>query len=302
MTDKSLVDTLEVSIPAKPPVPPVDARELLVQLIEGSENKNFVFFFGTPRAGKTAILGSMLQSMEAENPFGTVHVLGKDGYFEAGVALWQNIRGFFDSRRFPPRTDAGATIQLHARFQPREPQQKALDIIFLEMGGEDLRVVSATSTGVRALPLHIDQFLLIPGLRMMFLLTASWREAKQSDRAMSEFIDYLIGKNSSLADNRIVMLVTKWDTYPEKKTVTAEDYVKKHMPVTYGKLRDPKNLIGSYSIGTIVSLGKNGEESPDDIIQSFDHKEGQKLFNRIRETFTGESFIKPPSFWKKLGF
>ena len=304
MSEKPLSETIGyVDVPKMPTAPPADMRELLMRLIDSSEGKYFVFFFGTPRAGKTVILGSMLQAMEAENAFGTVHVLGRGGYFEDGVALWAKIREFFDKRRFPPRTDGGATIQLHARFQPRDTSADPLEIIFLEMGGEDLRQVASTSGGVRALPMHIDQFLRVPDLRMVFLLTASWAEAKQSDRAMSEFIDYLVDKDPALAEkNRVILLVTKWDTYPDKATVSVESFVKKHMPVTYGKLRDPKNLIGSYSIGTIIGFGKNGEEHPDDIIKSFDYEQGQKLFNRIRETFTGDTFVEKPSIWKRIGF
>ena len=170
------------------------------------------------------------------------------------------------------------------------------------MGGEDLRKVAATNSGVRDLPIHIDQFLRIPDLRMLFLLTASWKEAKNSDRVISEFLDYLNEKNPELLEKRVVLLITKWDSYPAAVKTSVEDFVRKQMPATFGKLRNPKNLIGSYSVGKVIPMGADGKESPDDIIHPFDYAQGQKLFNRICETFTGKTFIKKPSFFFKNPF
>ena len=86
--EPNLADSVEVRVESAPKTAATDARGMLLELIEGASEKNFVFFFGTPRAGKTAVLGSMLSSMQQDNPYGTVQVMGgNDGYFRHGVAL-----------------------------------------------------------------------------------------------------------------------------------------------------------------------------------------------------------------------
>lgn len=273
----------------------LDARAELVRLLEASEDKNFVFLFGSPAAGKTAVLGSIIQAMQRSEVQGRLFVHGAgDGYFKHGLALWELIRSAFEKKQFPPRTQKGRTIQLHAQYKPSSGVD-ALDIVFLEMAGEDLKSVMITDEGGRNLPFHIGQFLKIPQLKIAFLITTPWQDASKDDMMIDDFLSYVNETAPHLIENRIILLVTKWDTYPKAGSLSINDFVKQKMPRTYNKIAEKRNIIQPFSVGKILPF--DGGEG--DIIASFDYPASQRLFARIYETFTGVSNEekKKPS-WK----
>jgi hypothetical protein len=270
---------------------PEDGRQVLINLIEAAEDKHFVFLFGTPASGKTAVLGTMLQAMQRPEVRGKLYVHGEGGgYFREGLALWKRIMESFAKKEFPPRSSAGSTIQLHAQYVP--PDQSPIHLIFLEMAGEDLRQVMVTDAGGRSLPFHVGQFLKIPTLKISFLVTTSWAEAKKDDAAIDDFVSFLSEFSPHLMDNRFILLVTKWDTY-SNRTDSIDDFVRKHMPRTYNKLAARRNVIQPFSVGTVVTYAGAGG----DVISSFDHGAAQRLFGRVFETFTGISSAPPKSPW-----
>ncbi len=267
-----------------------DGREQLIRLLDASEDKNFVFLFGSPAAGKTVVLGSMIQAMQRPEVQGRLFVHGAgDGYFKYGLALWERIRTAFAEKRFPARTTKGETIQLHAQYK-HPGSQDPLNLVFLEMSGEDLKSVTITDQGGRGLPFHISQFLKIPELKIAFLITTSWQDAAKDDAMIDDFLSYLNETASHLIENRIILLITKWDTYRGSGLVSIDDFVKTKMPRTYNKISDKRNVIQPFSIGKIVAFDGSGG----DVISSFDYAASQRLFGRIYETFTGVS-SEPPT-------
>ena len=268
-------------------------REDLLAFLEAAEDKNFVFFFGTPAAGKSAVLGSMIQAMNHPDSFGTLSVHGVgNGYFSEGQQLWDRLQAAFANRRFPPRTAAGKTIQLHATFKPHfRDSQSPLEIVFLEMGGEDLRQVSI---GNHVLPAHINQFLRIKKLKLMFIMTAAWSDARKDDKKIGSFLDYLNERSPHLVESRVILLLTKWDTRPPSAKENVHDFVKKSMPETYSKLSSSRNVISDFSIGDILPERDDGIEDPNDIIQEFNFPVARSLFNRIQETFSGINYEALP--------
>lgn len=279
----------------KQPLDPSDARAEFMRLLEASDDKCFVFLFGSPAAGKTVVLGSVIQAMHRPEVQGRLFIHGAgDGYFKHGLALWEQIRRAFDNKQFPSRTKAGGTIQLHARFEPSS-NANPVDLIFLEMAGEDLKKVMITDQGGRSLPLHIGQFLKIPNLKIVFIVTTSWQEAGKDDFMINDFLDYVNETAPHLVENRIILLVTKWDTNPNSTTLSIDDFVRQKMPKTYNKISAKRNIIQPFSVGKIVAFEGGGG----DIIASFDYSASQRLFARIYETFTGISNEekKKPS-WK----
>ncbi len=287
------VVTNESSALENKPAPPVDARAELIRLLDASEGKHFVFLFGSPAAGKTAVLGSVLQAMQRPEVQGRLFVHGAgDGYFKHGLALWDQIRRAFDQKQFPTRTTAGGTIQLHAQFKPPN-NEPPLDLVFLEMAGEDLKKVMITDQGGRNLPFHIGQFLKVPQLKIAFLVTTSWQDASKDDPMIDDFLSYVNETASHLIENRIILLVTKWDKNPLGATASIDDFVKQKMPRTYNKIAAKRNVIQPFSVGKIVPF----EGGEGDIIASFDYPSSQRLFARIYETFTGVSSDPKKTKW-----
>ncbi|MES1977505.1 MAG: hypothetical protein V4451_05680 [Pseudomonadota bacterium] len=219
-----------------------------------------------------------------------VHGAG-NGYFRDGAALWGRIREAFGRQAFPPRTEAGKTIQLQAQYVPTDGSLP-LNLIFLEMAGEDLREVMITDAGGKALPFHILQFLKIPRLKISFLVMTAWSDAARDDETIDDFLSFLNEEAPHLIDNRFILLITKWDTKP-KSSGSIDDFVRANMPSTYSKLAAARNVIQPFSIGEVVSIKDAGE----DIIASFDYASSQRLFRRIYETFTGVPSEAPTAAW-----
>jgi hypothetical protein len=281
--------------PEMPPEAPSDARAELVRLLDASEDKHFVFFFGSPAAGKTAVLGSVIQAMQRPEVQGRLFVHGAgDGYFKHGLALWDHIRSAFGQKQFPARTSVGSTIQLHAQYKP-PGTGTPMDLIFLEMAGEDLKSVMITDKGGRSLPFHIGQFLRLPQLKVAFIVTTPWQDAPRDDVMIDDFLSYVNETAPHLIESRIILLVTKWDTFASAATTPVEQFVQQRMPRTFNKISAKRNIIQPFSVGKIIPF----DGAAGDIIASFDYGASQRLFASIYETFTGISVDKPKKpFWK----
>lgn len=262
-----------------------DSRKQLLDLIKASEDKHFVFLFGSPAAGKTAVLGCILQAMQRPEAPGKLFVHGAGGgYFKAGLALWNRVSDAFSAQRFPSRSTKNETIQLHAQYRVQEGV-KPLNIVFLEMAGEDLKSVNITDQGGRSLPFHIGQFLRIPTLKLSFLITTPWDEADKDDALIDSFLSYVNETAPHLIENRFILLVTKWDKNQSGNGEAIDEFVRSKMPRTYNKLAAKRNVIQPFSVGTVIPF----DGSDGDIIAQFDHAASQRLFARIYETFTGIS-------------
>ena len=280
------------------PVPPLvvagaaDPRKQLLDLLRAADDKHFVFMFGSPAAGKTVVLGSMLRAMQRPEVKGRLFVHGAgDGYFKHGLALWKQIQSAFEQQRFPRRTTKGETIQLHAQYRPPN-NELPLDLVFLEMSGEDLMSVRVTDAGGRDLPFHIEQFLRVTKLKLAFMIVTSWKDAERDDAMINDFLSYINEKAPHLSENRFIILITKWDTKPGDPQEPIFDFISKRMPATANKISARRNLVQPFSVGTIIPY-----DGPDgDIIESFDDAASQRLFARLYETFTGVP-AQPKKSW-----
>lgn len=276
-------------------------RDDFRKLLDSSDDKHFVFFYGSPAAGKTAVLGSMLYAMQQPGARGKLFVHGAgDNFFSKGLILWKGILTAFQNERFPIRSSTGSTIQLLVKYKPDErlnhdDTDEGIDIVFLEMSGEDLTQGMKLDKGDRSLPSHIDIFLQIPKVKLVFIVTAAWDEARESDAEVNEFITFLNEKYGNLIESRFLLLITKWDTKKKKKDENILSFVQREMPSTFTKLKNSRNVIQKFSVGNVIILSPDGKPSDDDIIRPFDIATGQRLFDRIYETFTGISHTEPPS-------
>lgn len=260
-------------------------RQVLMDFLDTAKDKNFVFFYGAAGSGKSTVLGSMLYSMKQSEEKWKLYVRGTgDYFFQQGLMLFKHILDAFGNGHFLSRTKGGSTTQLLVSYHP-DSINDALDMIFLEMSGEDLWDIRISPYGYHVLPFHIDIILNIPNIKIIFVLTSSWREARNDDSEMSKFINMLYEKNSSLIKNRLFFLITKWD---EKKKENDEDifyFVKREMPLTFSRLNFEKTSIQPFSAGNVITVSPDGTPHPEDIIIP-DIAAGQRLFEKIYETFT----------------
>jgi len=256
-------------------------REEILKLLDASEDKNFIFLYGAPAAGKTAVLGSVIQAMERPEISGSIFVQGAgNGYFKHGLQLWKQIQDAFQEKRFPGRTVVGSTIQLHVQYKPAS-NATPVDFVFLEMAGEDLKKVVITDQGDRKLPFHIDLFLRLQ-IKIAFLIVTSWDCASEDDDIVNEFLSYIHETAPGLIENRIILLVSKWDSMKNSSSASIDEFIRSKMPKTYDKIANKRNIIQSYSIGKVIEL-PNGKG---DMIAWFDYRAGRSLFSSIYETFT----------------
>lgn len=261
-------------------------RQAVLDLIDSSHDKHFVFFFGLPASGKTAVLGSMLNAMQQPGAKGRLFIHGVgDNFFQQGLALWKNISEAFSNRRFPPRTNVDSIIQLLAAYEPSSTED-SLNIVFLEMSGEKLQKVMISPDGGRALPFDINIFLNIPKVKIVFIITAAWNEARKSDPIINDFLTNLHEKHNNLFKSRFLLLITKWDSRKNQEEDVVS-FVQDNMKLTWAKLNDRKNIFQPFSIGKVISITDDGKPGQNDIIEPFDIDAGQRLFYRIYETFTG---------------
>ena len=290
------VQSDESMVPVVPSSEELSERQKYLLLLEACKGKHFVFLFGSPAAGKTAVVGSLIQAMQRPEVLGKLYVHGAgDGYFASGLQLWSQIRHAFDNRRFPSRTKAGTTIQIHTQY--RSPSNTTLDLVFLEMAGEDLKEVQINDSGHRRLPFHIEQFLKIRQLEIAFLIITSWKDAAKDDVAIDDFLTFINQTAPHLTQKRVLLIITKWDTRPQNTgdSASVSKFVKETMPRTFNKISGARNVIQPFSVGEVVPF--EGDEG--DIIDTFDYGAHQRLFARIYETFTGVSVAPPDPSNKK---
>lgn len=264
------------------------ARQQILDLL-ASRDKCFVFLFGSPAAGKTVVLGSLLQAMQQPESGGRLFVHGTGGgIFKAGADLWEQIGAAFARNSFPGRTPTGRTVQLHAQFRPAGGKPP-LNFVFLEMAGEDLRKVQIADAD-SVVPFHVDMFLKTPGLKLAFILAVPWDKAAEDDELVEDFLTHLKQAAPHLGASHVVLLLTKWDSRRREQHETVDEFVRRTMPRAYNKVRGEGNVIQSFSVGDIVPF----EGGDGDVIANFDHFTSQRLFARLCEAF------KEPSRWSRL--
>lgn len=275
-----------------------DRRKQVMELLEASKDKNFVFLFGPPGSGKTAVLGTILQSMHRGDVHGKFYVHGasEKSHYKRGADLWTRIRSSFADKRFPARSDVTKTIELHVEYKhPANPDP--VHIVFLEMAGDNFDLVKLNERGEK-LPIHIKQFLSIPNINIMFLIVAPWRTDRRGISLVVDFLAFVNEHAPNLVGSRVILLISQWDQYPLRSTKSVEQFALEEMTEVYQKINSNNNVIRSYSVGTVL----HDDTGAGDIIMDFDHTASQQLFARIYETFTGIRFVPPNHrpWWRRI--
>lgn len=277
----------EDQVPQEPAIAdtaPTEAEQ--IQYLEGRET-NYLFLYGPGQVGKTAITSAMIHYLSTECEYGNLVAIDSgDG---RGRLLLQHIREAINDRRFPARTELGSLTEVEIRFEPLRKSLPHLWLTFLDMSGEDLKNVEVTRTSDRQLPSNIDVFFKANDLSMIFVLVTSWEEAQKNDDLMVTFLDYIIGKDNRFRNSRVMLLISQWDTFVGE--IEIEEFISKHMKLTYARLRDNSHAIRQFSIGRVI------EADGIPHIQEFNGEHSENVFLWTYKSFTGRSLV---SWWERL--
>jgi hypothetical protein len=243
-----------------------------------SKNTNFIFLFGKPAAGKTAITASLIHYLATECEQGNVERVGN----LEGRKLGERIRYLIAHNRFPDRTNVGSLTQVDCCFVPTKKNLNELWFTFLEMSGEDLKQVDVHNHDGK-LPDNIDVFFKVDGLSLTFILVTSHGESRNDDSLMVNFIDYLIDKSPIYRNSRVLLLISKWDEITG--SIDVEDFIRVNMPQTFKKINKSSNAFRHFTLGRVDEI--DGQV----YIRNYDSESPERVFEWIYRTLTGKNLF-----------
>jgi hypothetical protein len=244
-------------------------------------NTNFVFFFGKKDTGKTALLASLLRYLSlGDSSLGEFSVNAKvnDGEGAKLASMWSKS---VKERRYPHRSAKGGVIHINGVFKPTKRGKPDVDMTFLEMAGEDVHSIEMTEKDVGFLPSHVDVYLRMSGVKILFILAAPFDDAEQYDEIYADFIRYVRGQDTAASSAHIILLVTKWDQN-SNRNLDVMDFVKSNLPETYKLIRNPKHIVGAYSLGRTIVADREA------YIEEFNDAYPEELTRKIYRIFTGK--------------
>jgi len=247
-----------------------------------------LFLFGRKQIGKSSILGSLLYFMGTQESKGRVVPMN---IIPEGYAFYNKSVQALSKQKLPGRTTDVKPICACVEFTPTRSENPPLRLAVLEIRGEDLEKVQTETGMMGELREDINLFLSVEDFKIGFVLVTSHDNASQDDNLMADFINYLLNLPRKFPMSRVLLLISKWDTY--RGTRSPEDFVRSTMPLTYGALISRDGAVGTYSVGTVTNL----EKEP--YISQLDTESPRRLFRWVYQHFTGID-LYALSWWKKL--
>jgi len=268
---------------------------------------NFVFLFGRPGSGKTAIISSLCHYLST-NPSGALELRNSDN--KEGMFFLKEIFRKGKAGHFLDRTARNKITEIDLMYTPRKPK-KPMNLTFLEMSGEDLTKVElrkddysgATSGGI--LPDNIDVYLKCPKIKMIFLLVTEWKKAETDDILMFEFLDYVRKKQKAFRKPQVLLLVSKWDTYDGIHYNNIDAFVRENMKLTYNLLTQIEGSISYFTVGNVVEMENDDTREP--LIADMDPTQSDVVKRWIYQSVTGKTIPRAGDnwinrFWNALNF
>lgn len=267
------IDDVDTSL--ETPILKVSEQEQLTYLRDKATN--FIFLFGKQGEGKTAITASLIHYLNTECHYGSLEKKGNP----EGQRVWEIIKQAIARGHFPDRTSKANVYEVESLFVPSSNHKhlSKVSLTFLEMSGESLSEVSIMKSG--RLPSNIDSYFKVGNLSMTFLLITSHQEAHGDDHLIVEFLDYIIQKSPRFRDARVLLLLSKWDTYTGPENVT--EFLKRQMPNTFRRLAKSTNAYGVFSLGEIASQVGGAPR-----ISKYDSRPAKDVFEWLYRTLTGK--------------
>jgi len=267
-----------------------------IEYLEGKDT-NYVFLFGEPAAGKTAVCASLFLHLSSpQEKLGDMEEFRYEDdtrYQKNDLNLLNTIRDAVRNRRFPARTDVGSLSHVNIRYRPIKRSKPPISVTFLEMAGDDLQKVESTKDSLGNLPTDIDVFFKADRdkVSMLFVLVTSHQNAVKNDKLMVNFLDYIIAQDLRFRDSRILLLISQWDTYVGDKDV--KDFIQDRMPFTWSKLGKSTNAYRYFTLGVIKDVDGNP------YVAKYDEEPARKVFHWIYHTITGKHL---ESWWSRISF
>ncbi len=261
----------------------------------------FVFLFGRPGSGKTAIISSLCHFM-GTHPSGALEVRNKSN--QEGMFFLKEIFRKGTKGLFLERTARNKITEIDLKYTPKKPK-KSMNLTFLEMSGEDLNKVElkrdTVNGGARGgiLPDNIDIYLKCRRAKMVFLLVTEQRRAQEDDVFMFEFLDYLRKKHKNFRKPKVLLLVSKWDQYGGKYKKDIGTFVAKKMRLTNNLLTQIDGSIAYYTVGDVIEVQK--EQATESMIAHFDARQADVVKRWLYQAINNRKIPRQgDSWWSKM--
>ena len=247
-----------------------------------------LFLFGKQQIGKSSILGSLFHFMGSGYSGGQITPMN---IIPEGYAFYNKSVQSISNQKLPGRTLSNKPISACIEFSPIKKEFPPLRLAILEMSGEDLVKVQTPTGMMGDFREDIKLFLNEDSFNIGFVMVTSHDDAHVDDILMADFINYLLNYNNKFPMNRVLLLISKWDTYNGTKKL--EDFVKLNMPLTYGALISRQGSLGIFSVGNIVNVNNQPH------IAKINSDYPKRLLRWIYKHFKGYD-IYQLSLWQKF--
>lgn len=275
-----------------------ETRGLLPTFKSLQERKtNFVFLFGRPGSGKTAIISSLCHFM-GTHPSGALEVRNKSN--QEGMFFLKEIFQKGREGLFLERTARNKITEIDLKYTPKKPK-KSMNLTFLEMSGEDLNKVELKRDHINGgakggiLPDNIDIYLKCPRIKMVFLMVTEQSRAREDDVFMFEFLDYLRKKQKNFYKPKVLLLVSKWDQYGGKYKNDIGAFVASQMKLTNNLLTQIDGSISYYTVGDVIEV--QNEQATEAMIAQFDARQADVVKRWLYQAITNRSIPKQGDSW-----
>jgi hypothetical protein len=287
---------IEPDVQNAAPQAPRNFKEL--QTVLQQMDSNFIFPVGWASVGKTVAFYSMLWHLRTENSPGELHPFAsKWQVVDKTSEILKEVSAMFQDAKLPRETayvlddplQFKNTRQANYEFVPKKSNLPSLKMTFVDLSGENYVDFIASNS----LPPGVDVFFKVGGLSLTFLLMTTTERAKEDDLLFSLFLDHIAQQDPTFRKARAIIILTKWDSYNGKET--PESYIRRWMPQTYAKTRNPANAIMCFTVGQITK-DADGET---DWLKKFNPAPAESLFKWIYQSITHIDLDAKP-WWQRF--
>lgn len=309
-------DIPDVDTPYPPEVTSEEEEEINEEYkYEYDPNRSYLFIFGPPAAGKTVLIGSIvnyLNSTRSER-YGDTPLVKNDinkKHELQGNILLQKLEEANIEAKFPPPTQQIEGARQHLNMPvPRHinlllqtnSKLPDFDFCFMDLAGEDCTKLEYESGGKLhwSIKTYIEH---VPKENICFIYIidpkCKDRNVVQQTALFNAFINTLDSNNHT--STPLLILVSKWDLYKDSYK-NVEEYLRTNFNNVWGKANQrSRNIsIAEFSIGEV-------EKTENEKIINFDETYSERVFNWFYENQTGYNLLKDndvkpvESVWKKV--